>query len=246
MAGCEVVAAVEWEKHAAECYRLNHPTTHMIEGDIAQVTGAQIMNATGLQRGELDILDGSPPCQGFSTSGRRLLDDPRNALFKEHLRLVDALEPKHVVIENVSGMIRGSMKPVAAEVVSALKERGYLVAAGLMEAQYFGVAQRRPRVFFIASRLGLPRLPRPTSRPTPARTALRGVVPGEVPSVSSPNHRLLLRHQRPGEPGYRMLERLGRKSGRADIEAKRHSRFVVQPTDAASGPRLPDNHQGGG
>jgi len=166
-----------------------------------------LLNATGLDVGELDILDGSPPCQGFSTAGKRVLDDPRNSLFKQQLRLIDELKPKHVVIENVSGMIKGAMKPVAGEVVASLKERGYKVAAGLMEAQYFGVPQFRPRVFFIGSRIGQPSLPRPTSRPVSCRVALRGVVPDETPPMS-PKQRLLCKDIQIGEDGADAMKRL--------------------------------------
>jgi len=206
-AGCEVVACVEWDAHAVECYRANHPTTQVFHGDIHKVTGEMLLNATGLDVGELDILDGSPPCQGFSTAGKRVLDDPRNSLFKQQLRLIDELKPKHVVIENVSGMIKGAMKPVAGEVVASLKERGYKVAAGLMEAQYFGVPQFRPRVFFIGSRIGQPSLPRPTSRPVSCRVALRGVVPDETPPMS-PKQRLLCKDIQIGEDGADAMKRL--------------------------------------
>lgn len=213
MAGAEVVAAVEWDDHAVECYRLNHPTTKVFHGDIAKVDPEAILNATGLDVGELDLLDGSPPCQGFSTAGARVLDDPRNSLFREHLRLVDALEPKCVVIENVAGMLKGKMKPVAGEIVQSLKDRGYQVAAGLMEAQYFGVGQRRPRVFFIGSRVGQPSLPRATSRPVTAGQALRGIVPDDNPDLSNPKHMWLARNMRPGEPGSAALLRAGHKPG---------------------------------
>jgi len=213
MAGAEVLAAVEWDDHAVECYRLNHPTTKVFHGDIAKVDPEAILNATGLDVGELDLLDGSPPCQGFSTAGKRVLDDPRNALFREHLRLVDALEPKCVVIENVAGIIKGKMKPVAGEIVQSLKDRGYQVAAGLMEAQYFGVAQKRPRVFFIGSKLGQPALPRATSRPVTAGQALRGIEPDEVIGPWNPGTRLLAKHLRPGENGSSVMDRLGRKPG---------------------------------
>ena len=213
MAGCEVVAAVEWESHAALCYRANHPRTHLFEGDIAEATGEKILNATGMDVGDLDILDGSPPCQGFSTVGNRVLDDPRNVLFQQHMRLVRELRPKHVVIENVSGMIKGKMRTVAAEVVSSLKVEGYAVAAGLMEAQYFGVPQLRPRVFFIGSRIGQPILPRPTSRPIPCRIALAGVEPDEVIVPISSGQRLVATHMQPGEEGAAMLRRLGRRPG---------------------------------
>jgi len=213
MAGAEVVAAVEWDPHAAKCYRLNHPHTHVFDGDIAKATGEAILNATGLDIGDLDILDGSPPCQGFSSAGKRVLDDPRNALFKQHMRLVRELQPKHVVIENVSGMIKGKMRVVAGEIVASLKAEGYRVAAGLMEAQYFGVAQFRPRVFFIGSKIGQPSLPRPTSRPIPCRVALADVEPDEILIPKSAGQRLMATNLQPGESGGDVLIRLGWKPG---------------------------------
>jgi len=213
MAGCEVVACVEWDAHAVECYRANHPTTQVFHGDIHKVTGEMLLNSTGLDVGELDILDGSPPCQGFSTAGKRVLDDPRNSLFKQQLRLIDELRPKHVVIENVSGMIKGAMKPVAGEVVASLKERGYKVSAGLMEAQYFGVPQLRPRVFFIGSRIGVPLLPRAISAPIPCKVALRDVIPDEVIMPWNPSSRLMASHLQPGENGTDVMKRIGRKDG---------------------------------
>lgn len=212
-AGCEVVACVEWEAHAVECYRANHPTTQVFHGDIHKVTGEMLLNATGLDRGDLDILDGSPPCQGFSTAGRRILDDPRNSLFKQQLRLIDELHPKHVVIENVAGMIKGQMKVVAAEIIASLKERGYRVAAGVMEAQYFGVGQYRPRCFFIGSRIGQPSLPRATTGPTTAGAALRDVEPDEIILPQNAGARLMATHLQPGENGVDVMRRLGRKDG---------------------------------
>ena len=212
-ADCEVVASVEWDAHAVECYRANHPTTQVFHGDIHKVTGEMLLNATGLDRGDLDILDGSPPCQGFSTAGRRILDDPRNSLFKQQLRLIDELYPKHVVIENVAGMIKGQMKVVAAEIITSLKDRGYRVAAGVMEAQYFGVGQYRPRCFFIGSRIGQPSLPRAISAPVTAGAALRDVEPDEIILPQNAGARLMATHLQPGESGSDVMKRLGLKDG---------------------------------
>lgn len=212
-AGCDVVACVEWDDHAVQCYRANHPTTKIFHGDIAKVTGADMLNATGLDVGELDILDGSPPCQGFSTAGRRVLDDPRNSLFRQQLRLIDELRPKHVVIENVAGMVKGKMKTVAGEIFASLKECGYRVAAGVMEAQYFGVAQLRPRTFFIGSRIGTPFLPRPISGPISSRAALAGVEPDEILEPQNAGSRLMATHLQPGETGSDVMKRIGRKDG---------------------------------
>lgn len=211
MAGCEVVAAVEWDDHAVQCYRLNHPTTHVHHGDIAKVDGAALLAAVGLAVGDLDVLDGSPPCQGFSTAGKRQLDDPRNSLFKQQLRLIDEMRPRNVVIENVSGMVKGKMRGVAAEIVRELRDRGYAVAAGVLNAKYFGVAQARERVFFIGSRVGQPVLPPAQTHPRSCRSALAGVEPDEVIAPIAKSERLLANRLRVGENGAAMLERLGRK-----------------------------------
>lgn len=212
-AGVTMKAMVEWDDHAVKCYGLNHTGTRIFHGDIAKVSGAALMEAAGVEVGELDILDGSPPCQGFSTAGRRIFDDPRNALFREQLRLIDEIQPRTVVIENVAGMIKGKMRPVAAEIVRELKARGYEVAAGLMEAQYFGVAQLRPRVFFIGSKVGAPSLPRAISRPVPAMVGLRGVAPDEILIPTAGHAKFLSHHLEPYERGVDCYRRLGKPGG---------------------------------
>ena len=117
------------------------------------------MELTDLKPGELDILDGSPPCQGFSTAGKRKLTDSRNQLFKEYVRLLSALQPKVFVMENVSGMVKGKMKLVFAEIMRALKESGYRVSARLMNTKYFQVPQARERMIFIGVREDLGMMP---------------------------------------------------------------------------------------
>ena len=211
MAGCEVVAMVEWDRHAVDCYALNHPTTKLFHGDINKIQGADLLKATGLERGELEVLDGSPPCQGFSTSGRRVLDDPRNELFRQQIRLIQELQPKHVVIENVAGMIKGKMKRLAGEIFRAIEAEGYQVKAGLIKATAFGVPQYRPRVFFIGSRVGAPALPVPTHKvAVTAGEALEGVVPdGRPPNERSAVYQFAVEHLRPGEDMVRAHKRLG-------------------------------------
>ena len=110
------------------------------------------MKITGLQPGELDVLDGSPPCQGFSTAGKRKMDDGRNQLFREYVRLLQGLQPKVLVMENVSGMVKGKMKLIFAEIMRELKASGYHVEARLMNAMYFGVPRSRERMIFIGVR----------------------------------------------------------------------------------------------
>ena len=158
-AGGKVLAAVEWEENAVQTYHLNFPHTPVLHRDITTVTTEELLELTGLQPGELDILDGSPPCQGFSTAGKRQIDDPRNSLFKEYVRLLRGLQPKVFVMENVSGMVKGSMKHVFAIIMRELKASGYQVKCQLMNAMYFGVPQSRERVIFIGVRNDLHIMP---------------------------------------------------------------------------------------
>lgn len=151
-AGGKVLAAIEWDDNAVATYRLNHQGTPVLHRDIATVTIEELLGLTGLQIGELDILDGSPPCTGFSTAGKRQFDDPRNSLFKEFVRLLQGLQPKVFVMENVSGMVKGNMKHIFAIIMRELKASGYQVRCQLMNAMYFGVPQSRERVIFIGVR----------------------------------------------------------------------------------------------
>lgn len=96
-------------------FRQNLPHVPTWKGDIASLTADVILEQADLARGELDVLDGSPPCQGFSMAGRRQFADARNTLFREYVRLLADLQPKVFVMENVAGMVRGRMRLVFAE-----------------------------------------------------------------------------------------------------------------------------------
>jgi DNA (cytosine-5)-methyltransferase 1 len=85
MAGYRELLAVEWDDHAVETLKLNFPDVPVWHGDIAKFSVEECLRITGLQPGELDVLDGSPPCQGFSTAGKRKMDDGRNQLFREYV-----------------------------------------------------------------------------------------------------------------------------------------------------------------
>jgi DNA (cytosine-5)-methyltransferase 1 len=152
MAGYRELLAVEWDDHAVETFKLNFPDVPVWHGDINKLSIEECLKITGLQPGQLDLLDGSPPCQGFSTAGTRKMDDGRNQLFREYVRLLCGLKPKVFVMENVSGMVKGKMKLIFAEIMRDLKASGYYVSARLMNAMYFGVPQSRQRMIFIGVR----------------------------------------------------------------------------------------------
>lgn len=180
MAGFRELLAVEWDDNAVETFRLNFPDVPVYHGDIANLSIDETLRLTGLRPGELDVLDGSPPCQGFSVVGKRILDDSRNTLFREYVRLLRGLRPKTFVMENVPGMIKGKMKLVFAEILRALKASGYRVSARVMNAMYFHVPQSRERVIFIGVRDDLdvmPSHPPALAWPPTTREALQDVVP---------------------------------------------------------------------
>jgi len=175
MAGFRELLAVEWDNNAVETFKLNFPEVPVYHGDIAKISIDDILKQTGLKVGELDIFDGSPPCQGFSTAGKRQLDDPRNQLFREYVRLLRGLKPKVFIMENVSGMVKGVMKLVFVEILKELKASGYKVSARLLNAMYFNVPQSRQRMIFIGVRedLGIePSHPEAESLPVSIAEAL--------------------------------------------------------------------------
>ncbi len=188
MAGYKELLAVEWDDNAVATLRLNFPELDIYHGDIASLSVEEVLKRTGLQSGEPDVLDGSPPCQGFSTAGNRQMDDPRNNLFREYVRLLRGLRPKVFVMENVSGMVKGKMKLVFAEILQELKASGYQVSARLLNAMYFHVPQSRERMIFIGVRDDLtvkPTHPRAQTRPFTVREAIADIAlsPAEAEEV---------------------------------------------------------------
>lgn len=175
MAGFRELLAVEWDDNAVATFKLNFPDVPVYHGDIAKLSVEQVLSMTGLEAGQLDVFDGSPPCQGFSTAGKRILDDPRNQLSSEYVRLLQGLKPKVFVMENVSGMVKGKTKLIFVEILKELKASGYKVSARLLNAMYFNVPQSRERMIFIGVRNDLeiePSHPRAESKPITVKNAL--------------------------------------------------------------------------
>jgi len=151
-AGFRELLAIDSEPHAVETFKLNFPGVDVWQADIRKVTAAAILKRTGIKKGELDVLDGSPPCQGFSTAGKRKVTDVRNDLAWEFIRLIDGLNPRAFVMENVSGMAKGGMRGRFNEILAGLKATGYRVEVRKLNAMYYGVPQSRERIIFIGMR----------------------------------------------------------------------------------------------
>lgn len=166
MAGYKELLAIDFDKNAHKTFKLNFKCPAWLK-DITQVTSNEILKFCNIKKGELDILDGSPPCQGFSTSGKRNVNDDRNVLFKEFVRLIKGLQPKVFIMENVSGMIKGKMKGMFIEIMKTLKALNYKVKCKSMNAKYYNVPQSRQRLIFIGIRNDLniePSYPEPSKK----------------------------------------------------------------------------------
>lgn len=175
MAGYKVRWASEFIAEAAKTYRANHPSTILSTADIRTVQASEILLATALEVGQLDLLDGSPPCSSFSMAGKREKgwgqvhkysdrQQRTDDLFAEAIRILRGLQPKVFLFENVSGLLRGAARGVFKEVLRELKASGYVVEARLIDASWCGVPQARQRVIFqgVRSDLGLsPAFPKP-------------------------------------------------------------------------------------
>lgn len=212
MAGYRELLAVEWEDHAAAMFRLNFPDIPLFHGDVTDLDPASL----GLAPGELDVLDGSPPCQGFSTAGSRNYTDERNDLFRQYVRLLDAWQPRTFVMENVSGLVKGKMKLKFVEMLTALKAAGpgYRVVVKLLDASRFRVPQARQRLIFIGLRndvAGTPHHPNPLPGILTVRDAWSGLDNPGLTRPLAPRTTELAPHIPAGQNGSKTLRDAGRK-----------------------------------
>lgn len=170
-AGFEVVAGMDNNEKYIQTFRHNFPKAKTIVGDIGALPPEKLMKELGLKPGELGILVGGPPCQGFSKNvplSKRPIDSKNNKLVNEYLKYCEVFQPQFIIMENVAEMRNGYGGMYANAVESRLKKAGYTVHHRVFLAADYGVPQRRRRAFFLARRDGKPiRVPAP-SNPTKA------------------------------------------------------------------------------
>ena len=164
MAGGKILAINEFIPEAINTYRANWPDTIILPGDVRKLTPEQILAEIGKAKGELDILDGSPPCSAFSTAGAREKgwgktkkysdSEQKNVedLFFEYIRILRGTMPKVFVAENVSGLAKGTAKGYLNEILRELRSSGYQVSCKILDAKWLGVPQSRARAIFVGVR----------------------------------------------------------------------------------------------
>ena len=162
-AGFDIAAAVELDPIHAAIHHFNFPETCVIPRSVLGLTGDEIKQAAGIS--DVDVVFGGPPCQGFSLIGQRMLDDPRNQLVREFLRIVVELNASYFVFENVKGLTAGKHRDFLHLLVEEFARAGYTICLPwcVLNAKNYGVPQERQRLFLLGARQGLslPRYPNP-------------------------------------------------------------------------------------
>ena len=173
LAGGKILAVNEFVAEAQRTYKENYPDTPILPDDIKQLTGKDLMDAAGIKPGELDILDGSPPCSAFSMAGvishgaggkhsdgwgsTKNYSDGKKVeniedLFFEFLRVAKEIKPKVIIAENVAGLTMGEAKEYFNKIINTFEDIGYDVSAKILNSVKYGVPQTRSRVIFIGVR----------------------------------------------------------------------------------------------
>lgn len=181
-AGFDLILANDIDKNSYETVIKNLPSTNFILKDFAEVTKEEILAITGLEVGELDVLTGGPPCQPFSTAGRRQgLSDPRASPLREFIRAIKELRPRAFVMEEVPGLLSARLQHIPIKdranrklapeemkgsvfkiVLEMLKSTGYQITYDILNAADYGTPQKRERLIVIGLREGIPEFPMKT------------------------------------------------------------------------------------
>lgn len=156
-AGFDVAAAVEIDPVHAAIHKFNFPHCRVIPKSVKDLTGAQIRKLAGIDKKKVDVVFGGAPCQGFSLIGQRVLDDPRNSLVKDFVRIVHELEADYFVFENVKGLTLGKHRTFLEELIAEFADKGYRVRKEwrVLNAYNYGVPQDRQRLFLLGAKEGL-------------------------------------------------------------------------------------------
>ncbi|CAG9173507.1 putative BsuMI modification methylase subunit YdiO [Cupriavidus laharis] len=175
-AGFTVKAAVEINDKAQTTYKLNHKDVRLYSEDIRKLDPAEILEEIGLEPGDLDLLAGCPPCQGFSRlrtrNQRTYVKDERNNLVADFLRFVRVMNPKTVMLENVPALGRDQR---FTKMRNQLAKLGYKAVVQVLDTADYEVPQRRKRLIMLASRVHEPEFASPSTERVTVRKAFKGI-----------------------------------------------------------------------
>ncbi|MFK5976203.1 MAG: DNA cytosine methyltransferase [Sulfurovum sp.] len=149
----EIVASNEILSDMAKAYSFNHPIVKSYNCDIKDFGLKNLEEDLGIKEGDIDLIIGGPPCQAFSTVGKRLIDDPRGQLFQEYYRVLKELNPKVFLFENVKGLLSMQKGELLKTILSLFESLGYKVKYEVLNSADYGVPQIRERVIIIGTKL---------------------------------------------------------------------------------------------
>lgn len=158
--GFDVVIANEYDESIAKAYKYNHKNTKMVVGDITKLN---LEETFGTYKGQIDVVIGGPPCQGFSQKGqRKTIHDERNFLFKYYVKVVELVEPQYFVMENVPNLLTTENGYFRKELETLFNQMGYRLQMGVLNASDYGIPQNRRRAVIIGKKnCEAPELPKP-------------------------------------------------------------------------------------
>jgi DNA (cytosine-5)-methyltransferase 1 len=224
-AGFEVIAGVDINKKYICSFTKNFPKAKTITEDITSIPPEKFLEMIGLNKGELTLLAGGPPCQGFSKNvprKYRFLEDDRNQLIRTFLDYCEGLKPKMILMENVAEMRNGFNQAYTQEIEQRLNEAGYTVHHTVLTAADYGVPQRRRRAFFMATRLGFTfQTPTRTHMPTDTETG-KGLFDeqhyvsvweaiGDLPSLKHGDHPVVVNYADKPQNEFQVRMRKGKR-----------------------------------
>ena len=149
----KIIGANELEFDMAQTYSLNHPGIKVYNCDIKEFGIKNIQQDFDLKKGDIDIIIGGPPCQAYSTVGKRVLNDPRGQLFQEYYRILKEFEPKTFIFENVKGLLSMSKGELFKTIISLFESLGYKIYHKVLNSADYGVPQIRERIIIIGTKL---------------------------------------------------------------------------------------------
>ena len=163
-AGCLPLGGVDIWEEAAATFNHNHPQSRCHVADLSQISSSELVSKLGVKPSDIDVIVGGPPCQGFSTIGKRNSSDPRNRLWEHYFELVAQIRPAYVLIENVEGLVVMEKGKLCQHIVETFGQHGYHMKWKIVRASDYGVPQLRKRVIFLGWLDGLAPLnhPKPT------------------------------------------------------------------------------------
>jgi DNA (cytosine-5)-methyltransferase 1 len=175
---------------AIKTFALNHPGVRAECKPIEEVNACELRTQLNLLSGELDVLVGGPPCQGFSINApSRFLADPRNSMFKHYARFVEEFEPKTIMFENVPGLLSMGDGAVFRQILQVFGTLGYELSVKILYGPHYGIPQERWRLILLGSRLGQLEHPSPTHF-AKGRANFRGGASLTFPALSLDRERL--------------------------------------------------------